>query len=189
MSASIRTESIALSLPSLRRSSRMVQRSLIVYRHIWTVIVSGFFEPVFYLFGVGIGLGALVPDIDGVSYPAFVMPGLLAWSCVNGALSDGMFNIFFKLHFQKVYDGVLATPMRVPDIAFGEMLWTMVRSSLYAAAFLVVVLVTGWVIGQPLLLSAWRCWRCPQPYSSRPRSRRSLCAPPAFSARSRILIS
>jgi lipooligosaccharide transport system permease protein len=133
----------------------MVQRSLILYKHIWTVIVSGFFEPVFYLFGVGIGLGALVPDIAGVSYAAFIMPGLLAWSCFNGALAEGMFNIFFKLHFQKIYDSILATPMRVPDIAFGEMLWTVTRSALYAAAFLVVTLVTGWLMGQPLLLSRW----------------------------------
>jgi lipooligosaccharide transport system permease protein len=155
MSAFTSMSTRGISLPSLRRSSRMVQRSLIVYKHVWSVIVSGFFEPVFYLLGIGIGLGALVPDIDGVSYTAFVVPGLLASSCMNGAIADGMFNIFFKLHFQKTYDGILATPMRVPDVAFGEMLWALTRSSLYAAAFLVVVLVMGWMIGQPLLLSAW----------------------------------
>ena len=55
-------------------------------------------------------------------------------SCMNGAISDGMFNIFFKLHFQKTYDGILATPMRVPDVAFGEMLWALTRGSIYAGA-------------------------------------------------------
>jgi lipooligosaccharide transport system permease protein len=133
----------------------MVQRSLIVYKHTWMVIFSGFFEPVFYLLGIGLGLGALVPDIDGVDYAAFVLPGLLASSCLNGALSDGMFNIFIKLQFQKTYDGILATPMAVPDIALGEMLWAVTRSSLYAAAFLVVSLVMGAVLGERLLLSPW----------------------------------
>ena len=133
----------AIALPSLRRSIRMVQRNLLVYKHTWMVIVSGFFEPLFYLLGIGIGLGSMVPPINGISYGAFVAPGLLASSCLNGAITDGFFNIFFKLHYQKTYDGILSTPMRVPDVAFGEMLWALGRGSLYAAAFLVVLLVLG----------------------------------------------
>ena len=90
-----------------------------------------------------------------MSYRAFVAPGLLASSCLNGAITDGFFNIFFKLHFQKTYDGILATPMRVPDVAFGEMLWALGRGSLYAAAFLVVLLVLGEATDGPMLLSPW----------------------------------
>jgi lipooligosaccharide transport system permease protein len=121
------------TLPSPARAVRMVQRNLLVYKHGWMVIFSGFFEPVFYLFGIGIGLGTMVPPIRGVSYTAFVVPGLLASSCLNGAITDGFFNIFFKLHYQKTYDGILATPMRVADIVFGEMLWALMRGSSYAA--------------------------------------------------------
>jgi lipooligosaccharide transport system permease protein len=146
---------IQTAMPSFRRSSRMVQRNLVVYKYGWMIIFSGFFEPLFYLLSIGIGLGSMVPDIDGVSYGAFVAPGLLASSCLNGAITDGFFNVFFKLHFQKTYDGILATPMRVPDIAFGEMLWALGRGSLYAAVFLAVLLVLGEVLGQPLLLSRW----------------------------------
>jgi lipooligosaccharide transport system permease protein len=131
----------------------MVQRNLLVYRHGWMVIVSGFFEPLFYLLSLGLGLGGLVPDIGGINYAAFVAPGLLASSCLNGALSDGMFNIFFKLHYQKTYDGILATPMRVPDVALGEMLWALTRGSLYAATFLGVVLALGELSGPRILLS------------------------------------
>lgn len=145
----------ALSAPSPRRSVRMVQRNLIVYKHTWMVIVSGFFEPLFYLLGIGIGLGSMVPAVEGISYSAFVAPGLLASSCLNGAIADGFFNIHFKLYFQKTYDGILATPMRVPDVAFGEMLWAMGRGSLYAAAFLAVVLVIGEASDRPMLLSPW----------------------------------
>lgn len=145
---------LAQYVPSPQRAWRMVQRSLLVYKHDWMVIFSGFFEPVFYLFGIGLGLGALIPEVGGVSYAAFVAPGLLAASCMNGAITDGFFNIFFKLHYQRTYEGVLATPMRVPDIAFGEMLWALGRGSLYAAAFLVTVMVLGALTGTPMLL-AW----------------------------------
>jgi lipooligosaccharide transport system permease protein len=142
-------------LPSWRRSGRMIQRNLLVYKHGWMVIVSGFFEPLFYLLSLGLGVGAMVPRIGEVSYAAFVAPGLLAVSCMNGAITDGFFNIFFKLHFRKTYEGILATPMRVPDVAFGEALWAVMRGSIYAATFLLVVLLVGEIVGPPMLLSPW----------------------------------
>ena len=146
---------IARAVPSPRRALRMVQRNLIVYKYTWMVIFSGFFEPLFYLLGIGMGLGSIVPPIGGISYSAYVAPGLLASSCLNGAITDGFFNVHWKLHYQKTYDGILATPMRVPDIALGEMLWALGRGSLYAAVFLFVLLLLGEATGRPLLLSRW----------------------------------
>ena len=131
----------------------MFQRNLLVYKHAWMVIFSGFFEPLFYLLSIGIGVGSMVPDVNGLSYTAFVAPGLLASNCMNGAISDGLFNIWFKLHVQRTYDGILATPMRVADVAFGEMLWALTRGSLYATAFLVLVFVLGELWGPRILLS------------------------------------
>ncbi len=141
------------AVPAPRRALRMVQRNLFVYRHGWMTIVSGFFEPLFYLLSIGVGVGALVREVDGIPYAAFVAPGLMAASCMNGAISDGFFNVFFKLHYEKTYDGILATPMRVPDIAFGEMLWAMLRGSLYAAGFIGVMLALGAWRGEALVRS------------------------------------
>jgi lipooligosaccharide transport system permease protein len=131
----------------------MYQRNMLVYKHAWMVIFSGFFEPLFYLLSIGLGLGGMVPAIDGINYTAFVAPGLLASNCMNGAISDGLFNIWFKLHFQKTYDGILATPMRVADVAFGEMLWALTRGSLYAGTFLLLVFVLGELHGPRILLA------------------------------------
>lgn len=146
---------MSVSLPSLRRAGRMVQRNLIVYKHTWIIIFSGFFEPLFYLIGIGLGVGGMIGSVNGIRYSAFVAPGLMASSCMHGAITDGFFNIFFKLKFQKTYDGILATPMRVPDIALGETLWAQIRGSIYAATFILVLLVMGAVTGSPLLLSRW----------------------------------
>ncbi|MGC4082217.1 MAG: ABC transporter permease [Vicinamibacterales bacterium] len=139
--------------PDPRRAWRMVQRSLLVYRHGWMVIFSGFFEPLFYLLSLGIGLGGMIPQVDGLSYTAFVAPGLLASSCMNGAISDGLFNVWFKLHYQKTYESILTTPMRVADVALGELLWTLTRGSLYAGGFMTVVLLLGETRGPRILLS------------------------------------
>lgn len=143
-----------IQLPSPRRARRLVQRNLLVYRHGWMVIFSGFFEPIFYLLGIGFGIGSIIgtitaPSGEPLPYAAFVAPALLAASCMNGAIADGFFNIFFKLNYERTYEGVLATPLGVPDVALGEMIWALSRGTIYAAGFLVVMLAMG------LILSPW----------------------------------
>ena len=143
-----------IALPSPSRARRLVQRNLLVYRHGWMIIVSGFFEPLFYLLGIGFGLGSIVGTLAGptgepIPYAAFVAPALVASSCMNGAISDGFFNVFFKLNYERTYEGVLATPLNVPDVALGELTWALIRGSLYAAAFL------GVMLGMGLILSPW----------------------------------
>jgi len=130
------------------RAQRIWEHNLIVYRRLWTVVFSGFFEPVFYLFGVGIGVGALVGEVTGpggipVAYAAFVAPAMMAASAMNGAVIETTFNIFFKLKFQKVYEGILTTPMQPSDIAIGEIGWALLRGLLYSTAFVLVMLAMG----------------------------------------------
>jgi lipooligosaccharide transport system permease protein len=118
------------------------------------MIVSGFFEPLFYLLSIGLGIGALVGAVplgDGrtVPYTAFVAPALLASSAMNGAIYDSTFNVFFKLKYAKTYDAILATPVGVGDVAVGEIAWALIRGALYAGTFLLVMLAMG------LVLSPW----------------------------------
>jgi lipooligosaccharide transport system permease protein len=139
--------------PVPHRAARMVQRALMVYRRDWMVVFSGFFEPLFYLFSLGVGLGGMVPEVGGLPYAAFVAPGLLASSCMNGAISDGLFNVWFRLHYQKTYENILSTPMRVTDIALGELVWASIRGTLYACGFMIVMLLVGEWQGPRILLS------------------------------------
>lgn len=130
------------------RAQRIWEKNFIAYRRLWKVVFSGFFEPVFYLFAVGIGVGALVGDVPGpggssVPYAAFVAPAMMAASAMNGAVIETTFNIFFKLKFQKVYEGVLTTPMQPSDIAIGEIGWALLRGVLYSTAFVLVMFAMG----------------------------------------------
>jgi len=138
---------------SLMRARRVVQRNMLVYSHSWIVLVSGFFEPLFYLLGIGFGLGSLIGTIDllpgpavfEVPFAAFVAPGLLAMSAMNGAIAETIFNVFFKLNYEKTYEGMLATPLGIREIALGELLWSLMRGGLYATAFIGVMLAMGLV--------------------------------------------
>jgi lipooligosaccharide transport system permease protein len=112
------------------------------------VIVSGFFEPVFYLLALGLGLGSLIGTVqttDGVDVPyaAFVAPALLAVAAMNGAIFDSTWNVFFKIKFAKLYEGMLATTLGPLDVALGEITLALARGGLYAAGFMLVMQALG----------------------------------------------
>ncbi len=71
----------------------------------------------------------------------FVAPAMLASSAMTGALTESTFNFFAKMKISKIFDGVLATPVKPMEIAFGELMWAMARGALYAAAFLVIMVI------------------------------------------------
>jgi len=134
------------------RSWVVLERNLRVYRRSWMIIVSGFFEPVFYLLALGQGLGSLVGTVDAgagpVSYAAYIAPGLLATSAMNGALYDSTVNVYFKMRYAKLYDAMLATALGPMDVALGEIAWSLLRGGIYATGFVLVMLVMG-------LLASW----------------------------------
>lgn len=128
----------------------LVRRNLTAWRHAWPTVVSGFFEPVFYLFSLGVGLGQLVGGVElpgggSVPYATFVAPALMASSAMNGAVFDTTGNVFFKLKYARVYDSVLATPLGPRDVAVAEVSWALLRGTGYAAAFLLVMAFAGTV--------------------------------------------
>ncbi|HEY3483788.1 MAG TPA: ABC transporter permease [Ilumatobacteraceae bacterium] len=136
-----------------RRPHRMVERSLLVLRRSPMIFVSGFFEPLFYLLSIRVGLAELIGDVEYngqlVAYDAFVAPALMAASAMNGAIFDSTMNVFHKIKHSKLYDAVLTTPLSTADVAVGEISWAMLRGAAYSVAFL----VTMWLLG--LTSSPW----------------------------------
>jgi lipooligosaccharide transport system permease protein len=103
---------------------------------------------VFYLLSIGIGIGKLVGGIPGpdgttIPYATYVAPALLAASAMNGAVYESTFNVYFKLKYARVYDAVLATPLRAVDVARGEIATALLRGALYAAVFVVMMSALG----------------------------------------------
>ena len=115
----------------------LLERNRLVFRRGWMVIFSGFFEPLFYLLGIGFGLGTLDRRRDRADGRRSRTPCSSRRRCwpqrMNGAVYDST-NMFFRLRYEKAYDGMLATPMNVGDIALGEIVWALVRGALYGLA-------------------------------------------------------
>jgi lipooligosaccharide transport system permease protein len=118
------------------------------------VMLSGFFEPVLYLISMGVGLGAIVGPVQGpggqeISYAVYIAPALLAVSAMNGAVYDSTWNVFFKMNFAKLYQGMLYTSLGPLDVAMGEIFLALLRGFLYATGFTAVMGLMG------LITSPW----------------------------------
>jgi lipooligosaccharide transport system permease protein len=133
-----------------RRALYIVERNTLAYRRMWYVFLAGFAEPILYLLSIGIGVGHLVGKLPGpgghlVSYQEFVAPGMMAAAAMSGSVLDTTFSFFVKFKYLGTYETMLATPIGVLDLAYGEVAWGLLRGALYATAFLVTMLVMGLV--------------------------------------------
>jgi lipooligosaccharide transport system permease protein len=116
------------------------KRNAAMYRRTWKWnILPNFFEPVFYLFSIGIGVGAYISEIGGVSYIEFLAPGLVCVAAMNGASFEVTYNIYVRLIFEKAYDAMLTTPIEPDDVLAGEILWAITRACIYGGCFFIVL--------------------------------------------------
>jgi lipooligosaccharide transport system permease protein len=140
---------VARPLRAGEATSLLLYRNFLAYRRAWMVFATGFLEPVFYLFSIGIGVGKIVHGFEfngePIDYREFVAPGMIAASAMNGALLDATFNFFFKLKYNKLFDQMLATPLTTLDVARGELSWSLLRGGVYSTAFVLVMLAMGLV--------------------------------------------
>jgi len=138
---------------------RIVQRNALVYRRVWRgSLFFNFLQPSLFLVSMGLGVGALVARggatfPGGVSFLAFLAPGLLASTCMQTAMFESSFPIMGKMTWRRNYDAICATPVSVVAIVVGESAWVGLRLVMGASAFAVVLVAFGIVRG-PMVIAA-----------------------------------
>lgn len=139
---------------------RVAERNVVAYRRMPLVFLSAMFEPVIFLFGLGVGLGKLIDEVqwggETLTYAQFVAPALVATSAMNGALFEMSFNFYFKLKEAGTFDAMLVTPLSIRQIVDGEMAWAVMRGGLYSITFCFVMvwfdlLASWWAVLIPLV--------------------------------------
>ena len=131
--------------PALREFAYWMPR----YRHTWRAsAVFSLLNPLLFLLGVGVGLGKLVDasgssPLPGVSYLAFVAPGILAASAMQTAFSESSQAIFTALRTKRSYRIAAASPLEPSDILVGHMLYVVFRVATTSAVFVAVMAALG----------------------------------------------
>jgi lipooligosaccharide transport system permease protein len=131
---------------------------LAAYRHFWrSSLISTVLEPVLFLAAMGLTLGVLVdrgPGLPGgLSYLAFLAPGLLAAAAMQNASFESTYPVLGAIKWDKTYEAVLATPAGVRDILVGHLLYVAFRVGTSAALFLGVLVLFG-AAASPLVVLA-----------------------------------
>ena len=103
---------------------RVLQRHLRVFARTWHHnVMFNVAEPLLYLSALGFGIGAMVQQIDGMSYMQFLAPGMVALSAMYAATFECTYGTFLRLYYQKTLQAILAGPVTVRDVVLGELLY------------------------------------------------------------------
>jgi lipooligosaccharide transport system permease protein len=139
-------------MPTTSPARRVVETLFLKYKRTWKfTMVTTVINPIFFLLGMGLGLGAIVDKaqgtgsaaLGGVAYLSFLAPGLLAATAVQVAGVESTFPIMEKIKWSKTYEAMLSTPLAVRDLVIGQLAWIALRLIETSAIFFVVMLLFG----------------------------------------------
>ena len=134
---------------SARPVLRVVEHHALVYRRTWRgTVFSTFFSPLMFLAALGVGLGSFVDEanpagIEGVSYLAFLAPGLLVAQAMQTASFESTYPVMAGIRWLKTYVAMILSPLDARHVATGQLLWAGIRVTLGGIAFLGVMIVFG----------------------------------------------
>jgi lipooligosaccharide transport system permease protein len=130
---------VALSLAVCRR------QYLVWRKMIWSSLATNVINPLLFLFAFGFGLGAVIDDMGGMTYLAFVVPGMMAYSAMFAASFETSIGSYARFNMQRTWDAVLATPVSLAELLLGELFWAASKAMLSAVCVLLVGVVWGGV--------------------------------------------
>jgi lipooligosaccharide transport system permease protein len=128
---------------------RVVFWQATVFRRFWVSnLLASVVQPMLYLLGLGVGVGALVDRtgrstevLGGVSYVAFIAPGLMITTAMAVAAQESLWPILGGFIWTRAYFGISATPLGAKDIVGGHALWMAVRCMATSSAVALVLAV------------------------------------------------
>ena len=130
------------------------RRNFLVWRKLAIPSILGnLADPLIMLFGLGYGLGAVLGNMGGTSYFAYLAAGFVASSTMYAATFESLFSAFSRMHVQKTWDAILNAPMTLEDVVAGEWAWAATKSLAAGVCMLAVIAAFGYA-AWPLALVA-----------------------------------
>jgi lipooligosaccharide transport system permease protein len=129
---------------------RVVEGHARAYRHTWRgTTISAVVTPILFLAAMGLGLGSLVdtgrsPEaLGGVTYLAWLAPGLMAAGAMQNGAADGSFPVMYGMRWLRTYHAAMASPVRPRDLMLGNLVWAALRATVAGTSFVVIASLFG----------------------------------------------
>jgi lipooligosaccharide transport system permease protein len=118
------------------------------YKRTWkSSVATSFLIPILYLAAMGIALGSLIDKhshgVGGVSYLAYLAPGLLAGTSMQIGTNDMMYPVLGAIKWMRTYLAMLAGPLSVYDVLIGHLAWVATRIAIVVSIYLAVMAAFG----------------------------------------------
>lgn len=105
------------------------------WRTVFQSIVSPVLSTALYFIVFGAAIGARIREIDGISYGAFIVPGLIMLSLLTQSVSNASFGIYFPRFTGTIYE-ILSAPVSYIEIVLGYVGAAATKSILLGAIIL-----------------------------------------------------
>jgi lipooligosaccharide transport system permease protein len=148
-------KTLAIPAFSLRHLHVWRRNSLVWRKLAIPSMLGNLADPMLYMLGLGYGLGAMIADVGGMPYIAFLAAGTVCSSAMMSASFEAMYSGFSRMHVQKTWDAIMNAPVTLDDVVLGETVWAASKSFLSGMA----VLLVAWALG--LTQSALALWVIP----------------------------
>ncbi|HCU24895.1 MAG TPA: nodulation protein NodJ [Deltaproteobacteria bacterium] len=141
------------------RIFKVWRRDFLVWqKYFLASLVANFGEPLLYLFALGYGLGRMVPEIQGMTYPQFIAPAILITTVMNSASFETTFSSYTRMEVQKTFNGIATTPVSMSEVVGGEILWAATKAMVSSSVIFLVLALFGlissvWVALMPLVMA------------------------------------
>lgn len=114
------------------RSWAVFRRNTLVFARHWrTAVIPPAMEPVIFFLAFGLGFSGFIDDFSyrgvDINYATYVAAGLIAYTGFGTPYYEALYSAYFRMFYQKTWDGILATQVELPNVVWGEILWAAVR--------------------------------------------------------------
>jgi lipooligosaccharide transport system permease protein len=122
-----------------------LERELVLYRRLWQASVfSSFLLPLLFVLSIGVGVGSYIQGgVDGVSYLAYVVPGVLVTTAFQIAVGESTYPVLGGFKWHRCYHAMRATPVQPGHMVGGHVLFLVLRAEIATVCFLIVVGLFG----------------------------------------------
>jgi lipooligosaccharide transport system permease protein len=120
------------------------RRNFLVWRKLaFASVLGNIADPLLYMVALGYGIGAIIGDVGGMPYIAFIGTGMVCQSAMFTASFEGMYSAFSRMQMQRTWEAIINAPIALDDVVLAEWAWAATKAVMSTAAILLVLVVLG----------------------------------------------
>ncbi len=139
-------------LESIRLCMHITLRNWTVYKKDLIANISPTVaDPALIMVSLGLGLGAYLTNVEGMTYMQYLAPGLTVATALFTSFFESSYGFYVRMTFENVFKAMLTTPIGVNEVVFGELFWCGLKGGIMAVGVAIVLALFGMMVNPWLI--------------------------------------